>query len=197
KGRNEIGMAAMAITAADIVVYTPIAFMSGLVGQLFRQYGLTVVAATCFSFLVSFTLTPMLASKWLKHDGELPGLLGAYGRWWDRNFDRLSRVVERMVPIAVRARWLVVLGGLVLIGASAMLIQARMVGTEYAPGEDTGSFQVTVQTPTGTSLQEISDVSKEVEERLQAMPEVQYVFSSISVGGTGFSNGIGGTSRIS
>src|SRR5919206_3715132 len=59
-GRGEIGMAALAITMADVVVYTPIAFMSGSVGQLFRQYGLTVVAATLFSMLMSFTLSPML-----------------------------------------------------------------------------------------------------------------------------------------
>ena len=58
-------MAAIAITMADVVVYTPIAFISGMLGQLFRQYGLTVVAATLFSLLISFTLTPMLASRWL------------------------------------------------------------------------------------------------------------------------------------
>ena len=66
-GRGEIGMAAIAITMADVVVYTPIAFISGSLGQLFRQYGLTVVAATLFSLLISFTLTPMLASRWLSH----------------------------------------------------------------------------------------------------------------------------------
>ena len=66
-GRGEIGMAAIAITMADVVVYTPIAFISGVLGQLFRQYGLTVVAATLFSLLISFTLTPMLASRWLQH----------------------------------------------------------------------------------------------------------------------------------
>src|SRR5438309_2044835 len=71
KGRAEIGLATLAIAAADIVVYVPIAFMSGQVGQLFRQYGLTVVAATIFSLLISFTLTPMLASRWLSHDHEL------------------------------------------------------------------------------------------------------------------------------
>src|SRR5438874_10839617 len=136
KGRYEIGMAAMAITAADIVVYTPIAFMSGLVGQLFRQYGLTVVAATIFSFLVSFTLTPMLASRWLKYDHELPGILGAYGRWWDYWFDRLGQMVERMVPMAIASRWLVVAGGMALLGLTALMIQTRSVGTEYAPGED-------------------------------------------------------------
>ena len=84
-GRGEIGMAAVAITLADIVVYTPIAFMSGSIGQLFRQYGLTVVVATLFSLLISFTLTPMLASRWLDHGGK-------------SRFKRLSRIRRTLGP---------------------------------------------------------------------------------------------------
>src|SRR5581483_1442274 len=73
-GRNEIGLAAMAITFLDVVVYVPIAFMSGNIGSLFRQFGLTIAAATLFSLFTSFTLTPMLASRWLKaHDAEGQG----------------------------------------------------------------------------------------------------------------------------
>ena len=66
-------MAAIAITLADIVVYVPIAFVSGTIGQLFRQYGLTIVIATLFSLLISFTLTPMLASRWLRHEQDVVG----------------------------------------------------------------------------------------------------------------------------
>jgi HAE1 family hydrophobic/amphiphilic exporter-1 len=84
KGRNEIGLAAMAITLLDVVVYVPIAFMSGNIGSLFRQFGLTIAVATLFSLFVSFTLTPLLASRWLKsHDqeggneGRVAGISGA------------------------------------------------------------------------------------------------------------------------
>ena len=65
-GRSEIGFAAVAITLVDVVVFMPIAFMSGFVGQYFRQFGLVVVAATLFSLLISFTLTPLLASRWYR-----------------------------------------------------------------------------------------------------------------------------------
>src|SRR5579859_7804404 len=109
-GRGEIGLAAIAITMADVVVYTPIAFISGILGQLFRQYGLTVVAATLFSLLISFTLTPMLASRWLTFSekaGNNP--LARFGRWWDNGFEALARWVGNTVPLAVRARWLVLL----------------------------------------------------------------------------------------
>lgn len=65
-GRSEIGLAAITITLVDVVVFVPIAFMGGIVGQFFRQFGITVAVATLFSLFMSFTLTPMLASRWLK-----------------------------------------------------------------------------------------------------------------------------------
>jgi HAE1 family hydrophobic/amphiphilic exporter-1 len=69
-GRSEIGLAAITITFVDIVVFVPIAFMGGIVGQFFRQFGITVATATAFSLLMSFTLTPMLASRWMKSQDE-------------------------------------------------------------------------------------------------------------------------------
>ncbi|MTK13997.1 MAG: efflux RND transporter permease subunit, partial [Clostridiaceae bacterium] len=65
-GRREIGLAAIAISLCDIVIFVPIAFMSGMIGQIFREFGLTIAIATMFSLIVSFTLTPMLASRLLK-----------------------------------------------------------------------------------------------------------------------------------
>src|SRR5439155_20735577 len=72
-GRAEIGFAAIAITLVDVVVFAPIAFMSGYVGQYFRQFGLVIISATVFSLFVSFTLTPLLASRWYRageHDED-------------------------------------------------------------------------------------------------------------------------------
>src|SRR5207237_3315042 len=84
-GRSEIGLAAVAITLVDVVVFTPVALMSGQIGQFFRQFGFTVVAATLFSLLVSFTLTPLLASRWLRVEAEQGAArLAALGRRWER-----------------------------------------------------------------------------------------------------------------
>lgn len=69
-GRSEIGLAAIAITFVDIVVFVPIAFMGGIVGQFFKQFGITVAVATAFSLFMSFTLTPMLASMWMKSEED-------------------------------------------------------------------------------------------------------------------------------
>ncbi|MBQ0105094.1 MAG: efflux RND transporter permease subunit, partial [Armatimonadetes bacterium] len=69
-GRSEIGFAAIAISMVDIVVFLPIAYMGGLVGKIFRQFGITIAVAVAFSLLMSFTLTPMLASKWMKKESD-------------------------------------------------------------------------------------------------------------------------------
>ena len=69
-GRSEIGLAAITITMVDIVVFLPIAFMGGIVGSFFRQFGITVATATAFSLIMSFTLTPMLASKWMRSEQD-------------------------------------------------------------------------------------------------------------------------------
>lgn len=79
-GRMEIGMAAIAITLCDVVVYLPIAFMSSMTGQFFRQFGLTIVFASLFSLFISFTLTPMLASRFFKKDS--PCRIQSSGRRW-------------------------------------------------------------------------------------------------------------------
>jgi HAE1 family hydrophobic/amphiphilic exporter-1 len=78
-GRTEIGLAAITITMVDVVVFVPIAFMGGIVGQFFRQFGLTVAFATLFSLFVSFTMTPMLSSRWFRKEEALPSDEGEAG----------------------------------------------------------------------------------------------------------------------
>ncbi len=189
RGRSEIGLATVAIALADVVVYVPIAFMSGTVGQLFRQYGLTVVAATVFSLIISFTLTPMLASRWLSHDTEGKSPLARFGRWWDARFDRLASALENLVPRAIQHRWFVVAGSLVLVMAAASLIQFRLVGSEYVPAEDDSNFSVNMRTPPGTTLEAADRSARQLEEALQRVPEVVAVFSSVSGAGVGFGGG--------
>lgn len=196
-GRSEIGMAAVAITMADVVVYTPIAFMTGSIGQLFRQYGLTVVAATLLSMLMSFTLTPMLASRWLSHS-EGPGrfsILHPFAVWWDRGFEKVGHFFAGTVPYALRGRWLVLLLATGMVAGAGAMIPLHILGTEYAPAEDDNSFETTLSLPPGTSLEETNRAAQQLEGYIKAMPEVTYYFTSVSVpGGGGF--GRGGASTV-
>ncbi len=198
-GRGEIGLAAIAITMADVVVYTPIAFVSGILGQLFRQYGLTIVAATLFSLLISFTLTPMLASRWLRHtEGVGKGPLARFGQWWDDRFDRVGRAVGATVPTAVRLRWLILLGSALVVAGAVSMVPLGLIASEYAPDEDDNNFTMNLSTPPGTSLTATDTAARQLEAALQNIPEVQYVFTSVSGGAGGFGGfGGGGGGRAS
>ncbi|MEK7847522.1 MAG: efflux RND transporter permease subunit, partial [Chloroflexota bacterium] len=119
-GRSEIGMAAIAITLTDVVVFVPIAFMSGSLGQLFREFGLTIVVATLFSLFISFTLTPMLAAHWLTAEKveafnrrARRGLLApfrSFGDRWEAGLDRVREAYRRTLAWALGHRPLVLLG---------------------------------------------------------------------------------------
>src|SRR5262252_3865914 len=101
-GRSEIGTAAIAITLVDVVVYTPIAFMTGVIGAIFRDFGLVIVSAKLFSMFVSFTLTPMLASRWFRqgqtggigHAADSRNPLAYFARAWDAGYARLVKGYE-------------------------------------------------------------------------------------------------------
>ncbi len=186
KGRSEIGLAAIAITLCDVVVYLPVAFMQGNVGKLLKEYGLTVATVTLFSLFISFTLTPMLASRWLRHEGEAGGRRGWWSRFtaaWERGFDHLGRAYRRVLHVALHCRPLVVLLGAAALAAALAFIPLRLVGTEYAPSEASGQFTVSVQLPPGTNLQTTDAAVRQIEALLRNVPEVSGVFTSVGVGG--------------
>ncbi|HLY67325.1 MAG TPA: efflux RND transporter permease subunit, partial [Chloroflexota bacterium] len=190
-GRSEIGLAAIAITITDVVVYTPVAFMSGNIGQLFREFGLTIVAATLFSLLVSFTLTPMLASRLLK--GESLEHITGRGPWamftraWERGFHRLGETYRKVLGHALNVRWLPVLVGFGMLALVASFVPLHVVGTEFVPQEDDNQFNVNIQMPVGTALAATDVVTKQVEAELAKMPEVNSIYAN--VGGGGFGGG--------
>jgi len=193
RGRSEIGLAAIAITMVDVVVYLPVSFMGGNIGRLFKEFGITIAAATLFSLLISFALTPMLASRWLNtQHGEPTGPLARFGVFWDRGYDRLALGYRWLLGHALSLRWLVVGISACLLVAVIMMLQYNLIGSEYAPPEDDGNFQVNITMPPGTSIAGTDAVAKRVEDALAKIPEVQNVFSSVGGGG-----GFGGGSRSS
>ena len=197
-GRSEIGLAAMAITLTDVVVYLPVAFMQGSIGQLFQQYGLTIASATLISLFISFTLTPMLASRWMKEEngesenrGSPRNPFGWFPTWWERNYDRVAGGYSNLLRLALRARPLVVLIAILAFAGAIALIPLHVLGVEYAPSEDDNQMNVSISLPTGTSLDASNTASQLIESRILQLPEVQNVFTTVrgSTGGGGFGGG--------
>ena len=190
-GRSEIGFAAIAITLVDIVVFAPIAFMSGFVGQWFRQFGLVIATATLFSLFVSFTLTPLLASRWYRKgqrvEAEAPGRtlnpLALFARLWNRGYERLTGTYGRVLRGALRFRWLTVAVGIVSFVGGILLVSTGLLSSEFMPATDDGRLVVSVEMPAGTALERTDAASRKVEERVLAWPEVERVSTSVGMGG--------------
>ncbi len=196
-GRAEIGMAALAITFCDVVVYLPVAFMSGIIGQFFREYGVTIATATLFSLFISFTLTPMLASRWLKSGHhETRGLFSGFVNAWESGYDRLANTYARVLDWTLYRRPLVLAISLIALVVAIAFIPLRWLGAEFMPNEDGNQFTVSLQMPAGSSLDATNQAYSQAEAMLEKIPEAESVLARVgSRGGSFFgSQGVTGSS---
>ncbi len=192
-GRMEIGAAAVAITLTDVVVYAPVAFVSGNVGQLFHEFAVTIVAATLFSLLVSYTLTPMLAARW-GGDPSRPGRgVGArLGQGFDAGFEQLRGGYRHVITWALRHRAAVTAVAVAAGVASALIVQSGVLPTTFVPPEDNGVLTVNATLPAGTPLTAARATLVGFAGRLQQLAGVRDVFVSAGYqggGGTGHNLG--------
>jgi hydrophobic/amphiphilic exporter-1 (mainly G- bacteria), HAE1 family len=198
KGTSEIGVAVAASTLTNLVVFTPIAFMEGIIGQFFYAFGLTVVFATLFSIFISFTLAPLLAARLLRtneteHE-ETEGMLAPLWRRWDAGYRELERSYRGALGWALgrpRNGWLVI-GSIFGLSLVSLFVAARFVGGEFIPSSDEGAIRVELELPTGTPLERTSEVARLAEARIAALPDVASMLTTISGGGGGDFMGIGG-----
>jgi HAE1 family hydrophobic/amphiphilic exporter-1 len=194
-GRAQIGLAAVAITLVDVVIFTPITIVSGQIGAFFREFGLTIATATLFSLVVSFTLTPMLAARLItaaNAEGHGRGPLGRFGVWWDGRFAALERAYGRLLEWGLGHRLAVLaIAGSTLVGGVLLMATGR-VATEFFPRSDQGLMTIASEMPLGTSLSAHDATMLQIEERLLAFPEVAVLSSSVGGGGGGNPFGGGG-----
>ncbi len=179
-GRTEIGLAAITITFVDVVVFLPIAFMGGVTGQFFRSFGITVAVTVLFSLIVSFTLTPMLASRLYRRGEALEEPRGFF-RWFDNRLNALKRQYRRALAWSLRHRWLVILtANGALVATFVIIIGSAIAGSpllpfRFAPSQDQGLIQVTIKMPPDAALAQTDAVAKRIEEAALSIPEVKYV----------------------
>ena len=178
KGRSQIAMAAIAMTLCDVVVFLPIAFMQSSTGQLFRQFGLTIVFATLMSLLVSFTLTPMMASRLYKN-----GLTTPKGKIWVW-LDRLEEVTLQKYEVLLRrclAHPKKLLTGIgIVFFLSLSLISLGVVGSEYMRKTDEGALQISVELPIGSNARQTNEALLLIDSYIQTIPEVQHYLTRVT-----------------
>jgi HAE1 family hydrophobic/amphiphilic exporter-1 len=216
EGRSEIGLAAITITLVDVVVYLPVAFTSGIVGQFFYSYGVTVAVAALASLFIAFTLTPMLSGLWLKDptkpDIPARGLrkffsyvflpIALLWKGFVYGFERVFDLLARFYGATLRFflyNWatqiLAVLLAAGALGAGMYLVAGGFVGTEFFPQEDDGQIRLTIEMPAGTSLEATNRVARQVENIiLSEVSELSAIQTQVGTGGGGGGPG-GGASR--
>ena len=172
-GTSEIALPVLATSLSLVVIFLPIAFMGGIIGRFFSSFGSTVAFSVMMSLFVSFTLTPMLCSRFLKiehsEDGPTKSKDGFIYRIIDKGYDGILR-------FALRFKWLIV----ILTGA--VIYSTIPIGTVlekgFIPRDDQSEFEVTITTPEGYTLERTDSTLREIEARLRKLQGVQHLFTT-------------------
>ncbi|MCB0286289.1 MAG: efflux RND transporter permease subunit, partial [Calditrichaeota bacterium] len=177
-GTREIGFAVLATTISLVAVFVPVAFLTGSVGRLFNEFGLMLAVAILISGFVALTLSPMLASKFLKPlhgTGE-----GWASRSFDAFFDKLNHIYERILKWSLAHPAVLVFAAVLLVAVSAVLF--KMMPSELVPTEDRGIAFGIVIAPEGSTLDYTDRYMRQVESRLLPLPERKGVFTALGLG---------------
>jgi HAE1 family hydrophobic/amphiphilic exporter-1 len=190
-------LAAVTITFVDVVVYLPIAVMvSGVPAQFLRPFAIVIAVATLASLLVSFTLTPLLASRFLKPESpEDRSPLARFGRVWDRGFVWLEERYEWLLRHSLPRRWLVIGVGVLSFVFGLGLWRMGLIGSDFFPSGDQSEVDITLTMPPGTSLAATDAAALEVENGLRRYPEVRTVYSVVGQTGGSFPGAGTGTNQ--
>ncbi len=180
EGTKEISLSVLATTLTVVAVFLPVAFMDGIVGQFFRQFGLTIVAAVSMSLFVAFTLDPMLSSRFSKsHTGP---------EKWARlkaPFNAVHKGVEDVYRVVLgwAVRHKLVVGGIAILSLIMMGQLAKLTGTDFVNQEDRGQFNVLVELPAGTSLAETARLTLAAEKKILENKHILTVLSTLGPNG--------------
>ena len=177
KGTQDIGLAVLTTTLSLVIIFLPVAMMGGIVGRFMSSFGYTAAFAIMVSLLVSFTLTPMLCSRFLKlgGNGNGPSSGGSTKDTW--LFKLLASQYRAMLEWSMRHRWVIGTAGLLVAFSSAPLFM--IVGKDFLPTDDQSEFEVTVRMPAGSSLEGSDAQMKLLEAELRQLPGVKSLLTTI------------------
>lgn len=175
-GTSEIGLAVMATTFTLVAVFLPVGMMNGMVGQFFKEFGITVAASVLVSLFVAVTLTPMLSSKYLEHT-EIKGAskLGRVWIKWNTKFDELTAQYSQLLRIALIKRWTVIGIALGLFVGSLALVP--MLGATFVPDADNGEITVTAAVDPGMNIAAVGNLADEMDRIIHSVTGVTMTYS--------------------
>jgi HAE1 family hydrophobic/amphiphilic exporter-1 len=177
---QEIGLAVTATTLTLVAVFVPVAMMTGIVGQFFKQFGLTVAFSVLVSLFIAFTLTPMLSAKFLDiSHGQKANILGRSLEWFNKHFDIWTEQYSQFLHKVLRHRVKLLAMALVLFVGSFLLVP--LLGSDFMPRSDRGEFSVYANLDTGVSVDGAAAIADHMTTIIQKTPEVIMVKSIANV----------------
>ncbi len=185
RGTRDVFLAVFATTLSLVAVFVPVAFMPGIVGQFFKQFGLTISAAVLISMFISFTLDPMLSARLSKQ--RVPGQHEKENRVAKALrtfFEATERGYERLLGWTLGHRWAT--AGMTLGAIVAALVVARSLGMDFLLPMDRNTFLVQLKLQQSASLSESTARAAEAEAQLRAMPDVTDVYAVVGADPDGF-----------
>jgi HAE1 family hydrophobic/amphiphilic exporter-1 len=176
KGTKEIGFAAMAATFSIAAVFIPVAFMGGIIGRFFYQFGVTVAASVIVSLVIALVLVPMLCSRFLKVETKR----GKVFQFFDRGYERIENRYRGALIFCLRHRVLILLIATgTFVGSIGIFMNLKK---EFVPQADESRFVIRIEAPTGSTLQYTDEKMKKVENVALALPEIKALYSAIGTG---------------
>lgn len=187
---REIGLAVLATTLSLIAVFLPVVFMGGVPGRFLASFGWTMAFSIAISLLVSFTLTPMLAARWLhtpaEEQSKRGGVKSAIERFADRIYQPIEHRYERALRWVMAHRWVAVVMALVTLGSCVPL--GAMVPKGFLPKSDEAQFEITVRAPEGTSVDSTQLMADRVARDVRELSQVRFTLLTIGDSNTRASN---------
>jgi len=179
-GIREIMATVTSITLVIVVVFVPIALSTGLVSDILRQFAVVVAIATMISLFVAFTLIPLLASRFsrLEHISD-QNMFGRFILTFERLLDRIIDGFTAALRWAFNHKFITLGGTFLLLIASFMLVPMGFIGSEFIPAGDRGEVNLQFELPKNATVEQTNFATKQVEEYLQAIPEVEKVFTTV------------------
>lgn len=176
---KELGMTVTAITLVLVAVFLPIAFVTGIVGDILREYAVTIVVSMLFSLLVSFTLVPWMTSKWARLATPKNNFIGKFLNGFEQIIEYMNIGTLQAMHWALRHKIITLVATLALFFGTFMLFPAGYIGGEFASSGDRGSFMLRLEFPHDVSLAENNNKTRLVEAYLLAQPEVDMVYATV------------------
>jgi HAE1 family hydrophobic/amphiphilic exporter-1 len=176
----EIGLAVMATTFTIIAVFVPVAFMGGVIGRFFFQFGITVGFAVLVSLYVSFTIDPMLSSRWYDPAADPTVRRSRFGRGLGKlneQLDRLQSALAAVLGWSLSHRWAVMVIATAAIFSSFSIF--GKLGSAFMPNADPGQFQVSYKAQPGISLDRSAEIARQIESEIRRHSGVAYTYTTI------------------